>query len=85
MTRTVWFVSALPPSVAGEPPTLKYARLAACDPTDTQANTCVAPGTYQLNNWPGPNTWPAMVTIDVPAGHDPAALGPYTKLVEVRM
>jgi hypothetical protein len=56
------------PSSAAAPPTLKYATLAPCNAADTQANTCVSPGTYQLNNWPGSNTWPVMVTIDVPAG-----------------
>lgn len=56
------------PSVATEPTTLKYAPFVPCDATDTTGNTCVVPGTYQLNNWPGPYTWPMMVTIDVPAG-----------------
>ena len=60
--------AASSPSAPAEPLTLKTAPLAACDPADTNPTTCVAPGTYQLNNWPGPQTWPVMVTVDVPAG-----------------
>jgi hypothetical protein len=55
-------------SVPAEPLTLKAAPTAPCNATDTAATTCVTPGTYQLNNWPGPNTWPVMVTVKVPAG-----------------
>jgi hypothetical protein len=55
------------PSDSGAPLTLKLAPIAACDPTDTQPQTCVAAGTYQLNNFPGPNA-PIRVTVDVPAG-----------------
>ncbi len=56
------------PSASAQPLTLKGAPYAPCDATDTPPTTCVAPGTYQLNNWPGPDTWPVMVTVDVPAG-----------------
>ncbi len=56
------------PSAAAGPVTLQNAPLAPCNAADTAATTCVAPGTYQLNNWPGPNTWPVRVTVDVPSG-----------------
>jgi hypothetical protein len=55
-------------STAAQPETLKAAPLAPCNAADTAATTCVAPGTYQLNNWPGPNTWPVRVTLAVPQG-----------------
>jgi hypothetical protein len=56
------------PSVAAGPLTLKEAPIAPCDATDTSPTTCVAAGTYQLNDWPGATTWPVRVTVDVPAG-----------------
>jgi hypothetical protein len=56
------------PSVAAELLTLKAAPFAPCDAADTQPATCVVPGTYRLNDWPGPDTWPETVTVDVPAG-----------------
>jgi len=55
-------------AAAAGPLTLKGAPLAPCDDVDTAAATCVAAGTYQLNDWPGPQTWPVRVTFDVPAG-----------------
>jgi hypothetical protein len=55
------------PSVAAQPLTLSQAPAVACDATDP-GKSCGAPGTYQLNNWPGPSTWPVMVTVDEPAG-----------------
>lgn len=47
------------------PQTLATAHYVACDPADT-ANSCMVAGTYQLTG--GPTVWPAMVTVDVPAG-----------------
>ena len=55
-------------SGSAEPLTLTAAPIAACDSTDVGPTTCVAAGTYQLNNWPGPNTWPVRITIQLPAG-----------------
>lgn len=60
--------SSSPSQAAAALLTLKAAPFAPCDATDTAAATCVAPGTYQLNNWPGPNTWPVTVSVNVPAG-----------------
>jgi hypothetical protein len=56
------------PSVAAGPLRLKEAAFAPCDATDIAPTTCVVAGTYRLNDWPGPSTWPVMVTVDVPAG-----------------
>jgi hypothetical protein len=61
-----------PPTVAPTPapssaallPTLDTAPAAACATTDP-GKTCLTPGTYQLTR---PFAWPAIVTIDVPAG-----------------
>src|SRR5262249_21131931 len=45
----------------------------ACDPTDT-GKSCLAPGTYRLTG--GPDVWPDMVTLDLPAGwFEPGPLG----------
>jgi hypothetical protein len=57
-----------PASAAAEPLTLRQAPPAPCDPTDTAGATCVAPGTYQLNDSPGSSIWPVTVTVDVPVG-----------------
>ncbi|HET7030228.1 MAG TPA: hypothetical protein VFI34_06935 [Candidatus Limnocylindrales bacterium] len=59
-----------------QPLTLRGAPFAACDATDTKADTCMAPGTYQLNNGSGTQTWPVMVTVDVPAGWFDWDVGP---------
>lgn len=56
------------PSVAAGPSELKNAPVAACGTKDTTATGCLAPGTYQLNHSSGPNTWPVLVTLDLPAG-----------------
>jgi hypothetical protein len=52
------------PSSAALPQTLDTAPAAACAATDP-GKTCITPGTYQLTR---PFAWPAIVTIDVPAG-----------------
>jgi hypothetical protein len=72
---TPTFAGTVPPSPSpssaasstAEPATLGQAPAVACDATDT-GKDCGAPGTYQLNKWAGPRTWPAMVTVDEPAG-----------------
>src|SRR3954467_15936630 len=38
------------PGTAALPPTLKDGSLAPCDPADSKPSTCLAAGTYQLNN-----------------------------------
>jgi hypothetical protein len=61
------------PTAASGPPTLEAAAVAPCDASDT-ANSCIAAGTYQLSG--GPSAWPAMVTVDVPAGWFEWGAGP---------
>src|SRR5262245_60567402 len=53
------------PSVAALPPELNAGTPGACDPTDTGKH-CETPGTYRLTG--GPDVWPVLVTMDVPAG-----------------
>ena len=64
------------PSVTAAVLTLKDAPFALCSPSDTKLAACVVPGRYQLNNWPGPGTWPATITVDVPAGWTDWDAGP---------
>jgi hypothetical protein len=61
------------PTTASGPATLATALFAPCDAADT-SNSCIAAGTYQLTG--GPAAWPAMVTVDVPAGWVAWGAGP---------
>jgi len=59
------YVRSSAPSMAALPPMLGAGTGVACDPADS-ARSCLAPGTYRLTG--GPDAWPVMVTIDLPAG-----------------
>jgi hypothetical protein len=56
------------PGTGAVPPALRDGAFAPCDAADTSPSTCLSAGTYQLNNWRAPNTWPVKVTLNVPPG-----------------
>ena len=65
--------SAPAPSIAALPPGLDTVPGVPCAPGDS-GNGCIRPGTYRLSG--GPGTWPATVSIVVPAGWSEWAAGP---------